>query len=125
MTEGISKPCTLSRCLSFFRADRGGPFGYRRLRHENTTAFLDVCGGMGSFRLHAPLVPREHVSQRLLFTTSSKLYCLTNRSRYSRYVDVVSGWPGMPLFTRFLIIIDMTPKGSTACFSSKGSGARF
>ena len=65
-TKGISRASTQSRCLSFFRADRAGPFGYRRLRHENTTAFLDACGGMGSFGLRAPVVPREHVSQRLL-----------------------------------------------------------
>ena len=45
---------------------------------------------------------------------SSKRYCLTNRSRYSRYVDVVSGWPGTPLFTRVPIVIDMSPKESTA-----------
>ena len=86
------------------------------LRHESATAFLDAGGGMGSFRLHAPapMVPREHVSQRFLFTKSSKRYCLINRSRYSRYVDVVSAWAGTPLFTRLPIIDDMSPEESTA-----------
>ena len=125
MTNGIPRASTQFRYLSFFQADREGPFGYRRLRHENTTAFLDACGGMGSFGLQAPVVPGEHVSQRLLFIKLLKGCCLTNRYRYSRYVDVVSGWPGTPLSTRFLIIIDITPKESTTCFSSKESGARF
>ena len=55
----MSRASTQSRYLSFFRVDRGGLFGYRKLRRESTTAFLDACGGMGAVRLHAPVIPRE------------------------------------------------------------------